>query len=258
MDADNYAAMQQALLGAKEQAYVEAKAQNYDNRLTNLFVENSVRKAQKNKQDEIMQREQQMQGVEEYNSLVGSLQKRTGMSDEELKNVKQFAKRVLTAESSGNWKATNNTSSAAGGYQFIKGSVQPAVNRMEDMLKRDGKKLPKWASDLRSDYDRDISDATHRKLITGLNPAQQASLFIADISEKRVAGISGLGDKLLKGVGGGDKKSEALLYLLGHHTSHGDKGVMNNVRQTWDTLSDTDQFEIESFIEEINKRGKSS
>ena len=252
MDADNYAQMQQALLGAREQAAIEAKAEGYNNQLTNLHLENSVMRTKQTKEKEDVYRKQVMQGVKEYDSLIGSLQKRTGMSDNEVANVKQFAKRVLTAESSGNWKATNNTSSAAGGYQFIKGSVVPAVNRMEDMLKRDGKELPKWASDLRSTYGKKMSDATHRKIMIGLDPTKQTALFMADISEKKVAGVSGLGDKLLKGIGSGDKKAEALLYLLGHHTSHGDKGVMNNVRQTWQSLSDNDQLEIEAFINDIN------
>jgi hypothetical protein len=252
MDVDNYAQMQQALLGARQQATIEAKAEGYDDRLTNLHIENSVMRQKQKKEKEDGYRAEVMNNVKEYNSVLSSLQKRTGMSDTELANVKQFAKRVLTAESSGNWEATNNTSSAAGGYQFIKGSVVPAINRMEKMLQRDGKKLPQWAVNLKNSYNEKTSDSVHRKMMTKLNPAQQTALFLADISEKTVANTSGLGDKLLKGIGSGDTKAEALLYLLGHHTSHQDKGVMNNVRQTWEKLTDKDQLDIEDFIKNLN------
>ena len=254
MDVDSYAEMQQAVLGARQQAVIEAKENKYDNQLSNLHVENSIYRASKEKDKEIKQRKQAEKGIAEYNVLLQAMQKRTGMNDMEIKNIKQFAGRVLTAESSGDWTATNNKSSAAGGYQFINTSVKPAVNRMEKILKRDGKKLPKWASDLRSVYSGKVSDDEHRSIITSLDPAQQASLFMADISEKTIADVGGLGDKLLKGVGAGDKKAEALLYLLGHHTSYGDEGVMNNVRRTWTSLTDTDQSEIESFIKDINKK----
>lgn len=250
---DAYGYMQIVANEAKNSAYKEAKAEGYSNLLTNLHAENAVLTAQKKAGKKMQEQQQQALDIATYESITASVQNRTGMTDDEMKNVKKFAGNVLQAESTGNWKATSATSSAAGGYQFIKDSVVPAVNRMEELLARDKKKLPEWAANLRSDYGSNISEATHRKLITGLSPAKQASLFMADISEKTVGGTSGLGDQLLIGVGQGSAKAEALLYLLGHHTSYGDKGVMNNVRNTWKDLTDSDQQEIENYIDSLAK-----
>ena len=97
---------------------------------------------------------------------------RLGIEDKEsatfnLKNV--FMPTVLEMESSGDYQAANKVSTAKGGFQFIEGSVVPALNRLE---RRIGKQ--DWGSELRKHKDA-----------SKLSPEQQQLLFMADMLEKK-------------------------------------------------------------------------
>ena len=127
-----------------------------------------------------------------------------------------FADKVASIESDRKTNAKNKTTSASGAFQFVKGSVMPALNRMS----RFGE-LPDWASELKEAYEKGVDKKQHQKLITGLSYAQQRDMFLADITEKTVK-KSGYGDLLLKKIAQGDISAAKELYYMGHHTDPDD------------------------------------
>ena len=129
-------------------------------------------------------------------------------------NLSTFTKRVFEMESSSNPQALNKITSAAGGFQFVKDSVLPAITRIE----RASGSLPPWAKALKNIYDRGLSKDQHRKLMTDLPLEQQAELFLGDIMEKTIDKTPGLGDNLMKGILSGDTDAMKELYFRGHHT----------------------------------------
>jgi len=108
-----------------------------------------------------------------------------------------FMPTVLEIESSGNYKAANKTTTARGGFQFVQGSVEPALNRLE---RRIGKQ--DWGEDLREHKDA-----------SKLTPEQQQLLFVADLLEKEGS------DAYMKKVLDGDKKASMDAYYKLHHTA---------------------------------------
>jgi hypothetical protein len=135
-------------------------------------------------------------------------------------NLIDFATRTKMAESSGEYDAVNipeknkEATTAKGAYQFVKGSVLPALKRLE---KRIGKR--DW-----------IDKAKEHKDIFKLTPLQQDALFLGDIMEKRIKKTKGLGDKYIKRILKGDVKAMKDLYRIGHHTV-GRKGMSPAARK---------------------------
>jgi len=127
-------------------------------------------------------------------------------------NMDKFISMVYKAESSNDTKALNPDTTAAGGFQFIKGSVLPALNRMERLGS-----MPGWAAELQKTYKGKVSDDEHRKMITELTYEQQEEMFLGDILNKTVK-KPGYGDALLKRIFKGDVEAMKKLYFEGHHT----------------------------------------
>lgn len=131
---------------------------------------------------------------------------RLGIEDKEsatfnLKNV--FMPTVLEMESSGDYQAVNipqkgkEATSAKGGFQFVAGSVVPALNRLE---RRIGKQ--DWGAELRQHKDA-----------SKLSPEQQQLLFMADMLEKDGS------DQYMIKVMQGDKQGSMEAYYKLHHTA---------------------------------------
>ena len=124
--------------------------------------------------------------------------------EQALNNLNSFTEKVLQAESDGNWEAKelSGETTASGGFQFVKGSVEPALNRLERRMKR---KMP-WRDELLKHKDA-----------SKLTPEQQTLLFLGDILEKRV-GAPGTGDKLISKILSGDKQGMYDAWYTMHHT----------------------------------------
>ena len=131
-----------------------------------------------------------------------------GVSKEEathnLHNV--FMPTVLEMESSGNYQAVNipqegkEATSAKGGFQFVAGSVQPAINRLS---RRIGMKP--W-----------MKEAIQHKDASKLTEEQQQLMFMADVLEKDGS------DSFMKKVMEGDKQGSMDAYYKLHHTAPDD------------------------------------
>lgn len=139
--------------------------------------------------------------------------KRLGLPEESESKLIQFADTVAEIESNRNPKAKNKTTTATGAFQFVRGSVVPALNRMA----RFGD-LPDWGVSLLEKYKKGVTPEEHRELISSLPYEKQRDMFLADISEKKVE-KSGLGDTLIKGIALGSIDAMRDLYLKGHHTA---------------------------------------
>ena len=107
---------------------------------------------------------------------------------------------ILTGlvENGGRLQGSNPTSSAKGLYQFLAGSVEPAVNR----LRRNWKEEP-WMSEVVEHKDTGL-----------LTWEQQTALFLADLLEKR--GSYFLMRRVLQ-TGGAQDMIQA--YSVLHHTN---------------------------------------
>tara|TARA_R100000008_G_scaffold33919_1_gene19184 strand:+ start:4197 stop:9224 length:5028 start_codon:yes stop_codon:yes gene_type:complete len=130
--------------------------------------------------------------------------------NEARKNLNDFAKRTRDTESAGfgGYTAVNQpvgdkeATTAKGAYQFVEGSIVPALNRLKKYI---GEK--DW-----------MTKAREHKDIFKLTPKQQDLLFYGDILDKTVGKEKGRGDKYLKKIIKGDKKAMFDLYKEGHHT----------------------------------------
>ena len=150
---------------------------------------------------------------------------RLGIGDHSRANsiIDNFISWLVEVESSSDYSAKNKISSAAGGVQFIKNSVIPALNRLE---KRAGEAA--WTTALRKDMGEVTTREEFQELFIQLSPQQQHTLLMGDLLEKTFisdgAPVSGLGDKwwkkLLTSTDVEDRKEAALqIYYLGHHTN---------------------------------------
>ena len=147
------------------------------------------------------------------NTYIARTIKRLGLPMQTYGAFQNFSNKVAEIESNSNTKAKNKNTTATGAFQFVKGSVLPALNRMA----RFGDLEP-WAEELRNEYlEGNITDEQHRKLISGLSYKQQESMFLADIFEKTID-RPGYGDYLLRKVAQGDVEAMKELYYKGHHT----------------------------------------
>ena len=108
---------------------------------------------------------------------------------------------VLEAESDGDFNAANPNSSARGGYQFIKPSVVPAINRVESKIG----KIERF------DEVRQTGD------VRNLSESDQTLLFIGDILEK--SGSDKYIQNLLDAKTPKEKRNAAYqIYSILHHT----------------------------------------
>ena len=140
----------------------------------------------------------------EYNKLLDLHFDRLGINSKEIatKNLNELSDFILEVESDGDFNAANPNSSARGGYQFIKGSVVPAVNRLEKYLGP----LPRF------DEVRKTGD------VRSLSSTDQTLLFMGDILEKR--GSDKLINKFLNADNKKDKQNAAYeIYTVLHHTT---------------------------------------
>tara|TARA_Y100000034_G_C6650245_1_gene284527 strand:- start:27 stop:617 length:591 start_codon:yes stop_codon:yes gene_type:complete len=137
--------------------------------------------------------------------LVEEHLKRFDIADREqaLNNLNSFTEKVLQAESDGNWEALSKETTASGGFQFVKGSVEPALNRLEKYMGR----MP-WRDKL-----------LEHKDASQLFPEQQTLLFLGDILDKKIDKTTGAGDALLARIFSGDKQGMLEAYYKMHHTS---------------------------------------
>lgn len=141
---------------------------------------------------------------------------RLGFGEEAKVKLNELADSVALIESEGNPQAMNESTSASGAFQFVKDSVMPALNRMQDATGS----LPEWAEGLRMAYERGLTKEQHQKLMTSLSYEQQKELFLADILEKTIDNKPGYGDKLLKKFILNDSPEAVKeLYYKGHHTA---------------------------------------
>ena len=140
----------------------------------------------------------------EYNKLLDLHFDRLGIDSKELatRDLNELSDFILEVESDGDFNAANPNSSARGGYQFIKGSVVPAINRLEKYLGP----LPRF------DEVRKTGD------VRSLSSADQTLLFMGDILEKR--GSDKLINKFLNADNKKDKQNAAYeIYTVLHHTT---------------------------------------
>ena len=140
----------------------------------------------------------------EYNKLLDLHLNRLGIDSKELatRDLNELSDFILEVESDGDFNAANPNSSARGGYQFIKGSVIPAVNRLEKYLGP----LPRF------DEVRKTGD------VRSLSPEDQTLLFMADILEKK--GSDKLINNFLNANNKKDKQNAAYeIYTVLHHTT---------------------------------------
>lgn len=112
-------------------------------------------------------------------------------------NVEYFATVVGIIENGGKVTGDNKTTSAEGLYQFVDGSIEPAINRILRTIP-----LQPWMAQVLKDKDMDK-----------LTKDQQTLMFIADILEKRGS------DKYTKSIMEGSRSAMLQAYLILHHTN---------------------------------------
>jgi hypothetical protein len=117
------------------------------------------------------------------------------------KKIVNMGNYIKDVESDNNPMAKNPTSSAAGLYQFTKGALKTAVNRLKNTVGKDN--LPSWAEEAAKHGDA-----------TKLDPLKQQILFEADMFQKKGS------DKYLKDIIEKDS-IDALMdyYNKLHHTN---------------------------------------
>lgn len=170
--------------------------------------------------------------MDDMQKLINFHLDRLGIEDKEsatfnLKNV--FMPTVLEMESSGDYKAVNipqegkEATSAKGGFQFVAGSVVPALNRLE---RRIGKQ--DWGKELRQHKDA-----------SKLSPEQQQLLFMADMLEKDGS------DQYMTKVMQGDKKGSMEAYYKLHHTAP-DEATIRRANQVFGEVYKGDDMSKEN------------
>ena len=133
----------------------------------------------------------------------------------------------------GDYQAANKDSTAKGGFQFVEGSVEPALNRLE---RRIGKQ--DWGEELRKHKDA-----------SKLTPQQQQLLFMGDLLEKKGSG------KYMKKVMAGDKQGSMDAYYKLHHTAP-DKATTNRAESIFgETYNPVEQKPVEPKMDiELEKK----
>lgn len=132
-------------------------------------------------------------------------------------NLDTFVEFVAQLESSGGKFTKSGQSTAKGNFQIVESNITPTANRLERIIGKHG-----WLEDVKETKDpRTLSDD------------QQRALFLADISERRLAGTwRGKGDELLKRIlTSGDKDAMIELYVRAHLGKNGIKSVSKDERR---------------------------
>jgi hypothetical protein len=124
-------------------------------------------------------------------------------------NMLYFADLVGQIENNGRLVGKNPTSSAKGLYQFIDGSIEPAINRLKRNIGH-----REW-----------MEEALVRKDANLLTWEQQTLLFIANMLEQR-----GTDSYLLQLFMDGSKEAMEQLYYQFHHTNP-DKATKERTRR---------------------------
>ena len=150
--------------------------------------------------------------------LVEKHLKRFTISDREqaLNNLDSWTEFVRQSESDGNWKAKElrGETTASGGFQFVKPSVEPALNRLEKYMG----KMP-WRNKLLKHKDA-----------SRLSPEQQTLLFLGDILDKKIDKTTGVGDAYIKRILSGDERGMIEAYYKMQHTNKGKLTEQNKER----------------------------
>lgn len=114
-----------------------------------------------------------------------------------VKNAMKFAELVGIMENNGHLKGRNPTSTAKGLYQFIDGSVEPAVNRLKRYIGH------------RPWMDRVLKN----KDASCLGWSEQTLLFLGDMLGKRGSDVY-----MVRVLRSGDREAMLKAYLKLHHT----------------------------------------
>lgn len=146
-------------------------------------------------------------------------------------NMDKYRRGTLLSESSGNYKAESESSTASGGFQFLKGpdeyvqgkhpSSITAINRLENYL---GEKVP-FGEDFRG----------HRQASL-LQPSDQDALFLGNFLEAPGS------DDYLRGIFEGDMETAINAYLDIHHTNPAndagasEQEVLDNARRAFSSV----------------------
>lgn len=134
--------------------------------------------------------------MDQLKKVVGKHAVRLGVDPEiALGNILLFAKFVGIVENADRTIGCSNISSARGLYQYVVGSIRPAINRLRRTIDEG------WM-DLAIEH-RDANLLTRD---------QQTLMFVADILERRGS------DKYTKGIMLGDKEAAISAYKVLHHT----------------------------------------
>lgn len=135
--------------------------------------------------------------MDELKRIVGKNALRLGV-DEELAfiNILLFSKFVGIIENNDKTVGSNPTSSAKGLYQYINGSVEPAINRLRRYIDEP------W-----------MDEAIKHKDANRLSRYQQTLMFVADMLERRGS------DKYMKAIMEGSATAAVQAYLTLHHTN---------------------------------------
>jgi len=119
----------------------------------------------------------------------------------------RFLEFVKLVESNGDRLAKAKTSSAMSYFQFTRGSVPTAVNRLENYMRRHWLgALPEWAATLRADPES----------IFDVSEDRQAILALVNIAEQRGS------DAFLSKLIGGEVEAGKQAYFQFHHTNPDD------------------------------------
>ena len=146
-------------------------------------------------------------------------------------NIDKFMKSTLLSESSANYKAESESSTASGGFQFLKGPDEyvqgenpasiTAINRLENYL---GEEVP---------FGEDFRESRQASL---LQPSDQDALFLGNFLAAPGS------DKYLQGIFEGDMETAINAYLDIHHTNPAnDAGaskqqVLDNARRAFSSI----------------------
>jgi hypothetical protein len=153
-------------------------------------------------------------------------------------NFEAFRERALLAESSGDYGAINipkkgeQPTTASGGYQIVKGSAIPALNRLKRLLKSQGlslKDIPELDKFAEHKDAKKLSPIVQDMLITAdwfqktLLKTEARPGWLYDMDKEQAKKLQhdkdpGAGDRLWRGILGGDNNSAVEFYDRGHHT----------------------------------------
>ncbi len=143
--------------------------------------------------------------------LIGNSADRLGVDyDKSIENLDTFAELVGIIENSGRTRGRNPYSSASGLYQFVRGSIEPAVNRLKRHIG-----MLQW-----------MEDVLITKDASTISREQQTLLFLADLLEKKGS------DRWMKEImNTGDREAMLQAYLQLHHTNPSDKATVARARK---------------------------